>query len=418
MEKIKQTVKDAIGYILTFFRWVMTAAVTGCVGGAVGALFHKSVERVTELRAEHSYFIYLLPAAGVLIVFIYRILGLEDGIGTNDILKAVRKKEKGVPPMLAPAIFISTVLTHLCGGSAGREGAALQLGGSIASAIGKVFKVSEKEFPLVLMCGMAAVFSALFLTPLTAAIFAMEVISVGVIHYSALVPSLCAALIGYKISLMCNAVPLSYSICVPEVHLKSCVAVALLAALCAVLSIVFCIVMHGSGHLAARYIKNPYLRAVCGGAAVVGLTLLCGSFDYNGAGMNVAAEALAGKARPEAFILKIVFTALTIGFGFKGGEIVPTFFIGATFGCIVGPLLGLDASFSAAIGLTALFCGVVNCPIASVFLALELFGADGILLFATACAVSYLLSGYYGLYSGQKIVYSKLKAEYIDIYAK
>ena len=155
-----------------------------------------------------------------------------------------------------------------------------------------------------------------------------------------------------------------------------------------------------------------------GGILIIGLTFLSGCRDYNGAGMNIVSDAVAGHAKPEAFLLKMLFTAITIEVGFKGGEIVPTFFIGSVFGCVIGPLIGLDAGFSAAIGLTALFCGVVNCPVASIFLALELFGAKGILLFAIACAVSYLLSGYYGLYSGQKIVYSKLKAEYIDIYAK
>lgn len=418
MEGIKKTVKYAAVYLFYCLKWLLAAIVTGAAGGVIGALFHLSVDKATEFRAVHSWLIYLLPVAGLLIVVIYKAFKLEEGIGTNDILTAVRKKEKGVPPLLAPAIFVSTALTHLCGGSAGREGAALQLGGSIASVVGKLFKVGEKEFPLVLMCGMSAVFSALFLTPLTAAFFAMEVISVGVIYYSALVPSLCSALIGYKISLLFGAAPLNYSVIAPHMNFENCLTVGLLAAVCAVLSIFFCIVMHGTGQLMGKYIKNSYLRIAVGGIAIICLTLLCGSYDYNGAGMQIVTEAMSGHAKPEAFILKIIFTAVTIGAGFKGGEIVPTFFIGAVFGCVAGPVFGLDAGFSAAIGLTSLFCGVVNCPAASIFLALELFGSDGILFFAIACAVSYLLSGYHGLYSGQKIVYSKLKAEYIDIYAK
>lgn len=418
MESLIKILKYAVNYMLTFVKWVIISALTGAVGGIIGALFHLSVDKATELRGGNPWLIYLLPAAGVVIVLIYKLLGLEEGIGTNDILTAVRKKEKGVPPLLAPAIFASTALTHLCGGSAGREGAALQLGGSIASVAGKIFKVEEKEFPLVLMCGMAAVFSALFLTPLTAAFFAMEVISVGIIYYSALVPCLCASLTAYKISLMFGAMPLEYSISVPQIGIENCFTVGVLAAVCAVLSIIFCIVMHGTGQFFGRYIKNSYLRIAVGGILIIALTLVCGTYDYNGAGMNIVAEAIKGHALPEAFILKILFTAITIGAGFKGGEIVPTFFIGSVFGCIMGPLLGLDAGFSAAVGLVALFCGVVNCPAASIFLSIELFGADGILFFAVACAVSYLLSGYHGLYSGQKIVYSKLKAEYIDIYAK
>lgn len=418
METLTEITKYAADYFMSFLRWVAISAITGIVGGIVGALFHISVEKATALREANSWLIYLLPIAGLAIVGIYHLFGLEEKIGTNDILNAVRKKKKGVPILLAPAIFIGTVITHMFGGSAGREGAALQLGGSIASYIGKLFRVDEKDFPLVLMCGMAAVFSALFTTPLTAALFAMEVISVGIIYYSALVPCLCASLIAYKIALIFGATPLVYNISVPQVHLVSCLQVGAVAALCAVLSVVFCVVMHETGRISGMYIKNSFLRIFIGGAVVVALTLLVGSHDYNGAGMNIVESAIGGSARPEAFALKIIFTAVTIGTGFRGGEIVPTFFIGAVFGCTIASLLGLDPGMGAAVGLVALFCGVVNCPIASIFLSLELFGADGILFFAIACAVSYLLSGYHGLYSGQKIVYSKLRAEYIDIYAK
>lgn len=418
MEGFKNTLRYIAGYFMAFIRWVLISGLTGIIGGVVGALFHISVEKATALRAENEWMIYLLPVAGLLIVLLYRCFKLEERIGTNDILNAVRKKQKGVPVLLAPAIFISTALTHMFGGSAGREGAALQLGGSIASLVGRVFKVGDKDFPLVLMCGMAAVFSALFTTPLTAAFFAMEVISVGIIYYSALVPCLCASLIAYKISLMFGAVPLIYNISIPAVSLESCVAAAVLAALCAVLSVVFCVVMHGTAQFMGLYIKNSYVRIFIGGTAVILLTTICGTYDYNGAGMQIISNAMAGHARPEAFLLKMIFTAVTIGAGFRGGEIVPTFFIGSVFGCTVGTLLGIVPGFGAAIGLIALFCGVVNCPVASIFLSLELFGAEGILFFAIVCAVSYLLSGYHGLYSGQKIVYSKLRAEYIDIYAK
>lgn len=168
-----------------------------------------------------------------------------------------------------------------------------------------------------------------------------------------------------------------------------------------------------------KFFKNQYLRIIAGGAAIILLTLLVGTRDYNGIGISVIDGAiLDGAARPEAFLLKIVFTAVTIGAGFKGGEIVPTLFIGSTFGCVAGSLLGLDSGFAAAVGLVALFCGVVNCPIASFILSIELFGAQGMVLFAVACAVSYMLSGYYGLYSSQKIMYSKLKAEFININTK
>ncbi len=266
---------------------------------------------------------------------------------------------------------------------------------------------------------MSGVFSALFGTPLTAVLFAMEVISIGIIYYSSLVPCLISSLFAYGISVHFGMEPVHFILGItPELSLKTIALTSVLAAFCAVLSIVFCVSMHKTEHFMKHKISSDYYRGMVGGIIIVLLTLLVGTRDYNGAGMDIIENAINGIARPEAFILKIIFTAITIGAGFKGGEIVPTFFIGSTFGCFIGGLLGLNPGFSAAVGLVALFCGVVNAPIASIVLSIELFGADGIILFAIACSISYMLSGYYGLYSSQKIVYSKLKAEFININAK
>jgi H+/Cl- antiporter ClcA len=176
--------------------------------------------------------------------------------------------------------------------------------------------------------------------------------------------------------------------------------------------------MKESGKLFKRLFKNEYIRIMAGGILIIILTLICGTKDYNGAGMDVIERAISGQAVAYAFILKIIFTAITIETGYKGGEIVPTFFIGATFGCVAGGMLGLDMGFSAAVGMAAMFCGVVNCPVASIMLSIEVFGSGGIGFFALACAISYMLSGYFGLYSTQKIVFSKLKTEVININAK
>ena len=195
--------------------------------------------------------------------------------------------------------------------------------------------------------------------------------------------------------------------------------VALLGLAAALMSVILCETMHRSERALKRLVPNGVLRAVLGGCAVIALTYIAGTTDYNGAGGEVIAAAIErGEARPWDFALKLVFTAVTLSSGFKGGEMVPTFFIGATLGCALGPLLGIPAGFAAATGLAALFCGAVNCPVASVILAIELFGSGGAVYFAVAIAVAYMLSGYSGLYRSQKIIYSKLKAEYIDIHAK
>jgi len=272
---------------------------------------------------------------------------------------------------------------------------------------------------IIVMSGMSAVFAALFGTPLTAAFFALEVISVGVMHYAGLVPCILSAVVASQTALLFGISPVHFTgIAFPALSPEVLLQVILLGVLCAMVSILFCATLKKCESCLERWLPNQYLRALAGGAVIVLLTLLVRTYAYNGAGMEVITRALQGEARPEDFILKILFTAITISAGFKGGEIVPAFFVGSTFGCVVGSFLGLDAGFGAALGFVALFCGVVNCPIASVMLALEVFGAEGILLFATVCGVSYMMSGYFGLYKSQKIVYSKLNEEYLDIHTK
>ena len=262
---------------------------------------------------------------------------------------------------------------------------------------------------------MSACFSALFGTPVTAAIFSMEVISVGIMYYAAMVPCLIAAFTGFGISRLLGSAPAHYTLLnIPDFTVLNVGRSILLVLLCAVVSVLFCFVLDLARQLYRAYLKNLYIRVAVGGALVVALTFLVGVRDYNGTGMSVISAAIAGTARPEAFLLKIILTAITLGAGFKGGEIVPAFFTGAVFGNVVGGLLGLGPSFGAGIGLIAVFCGVTNCPITSLILSLELFGADGFYFFALASAASFMLSGYHGLYRAQKIVYSKIRTEWID----
>ena len=249
---------------------------------------------------------------------------------------------------------------------------------------------------------------------------ALAVTSVGVIYSSAFVPCLIASLIALQIASLAGIPPEGFEIPIMvPLHGAGVLRVAGLALLCTVVSIVFCLTMHGTEHFLRKKIPNDFVRVVFGGCVIVGLTLLLGTGDFNGAGMGVIERAIEeGSVRPDAFFWKLVFTAITLGTGYKGGEVVPCFFVGATFGCAVGPLLGLPAGFAAAIGLVCVFCGAVNCPLASILLAVELFDSADIVYFALACGLAYMLSGYFGLYSSQKIMYSKLKAEFINIHAR
>ena len=416
-EKITAKLRAAVRFLRVFAKWLVIASVTGAVGGLIGAAFHLSVDGVNALRESFPKLLWLLPVIGVVIAFIYRFTHLESE-GTNAVIDSIHLGER-IPLGLVPVIFASTVLTHLGGGSAGREGAALQIGGGLGWSTGRLFRLDEKDMRLATLCGMSALFSALFGTPLTATIFALEVISVGVVYYSGLVPCLTAALAAFGVTRLFDIAPTRFAVEAPALSPDILWRVAVLGVACAVMSIVFCETMHRSERLISRTVKNPYLRAAAGGLVIIALTYICGSTDYNGAGTAVISRAIAdGQAEPAAFLLKLVFTAITLGCGFRGGEVVPTFFIGATLGCVLGPILGIPAGFAAAVGLVALFCGAVNCPVASVILSVELFGSGGTVLFAVACAISYMLSGYTGLYSSQKIMYSKLRAEFIDIHAR
>ena len=404
-------------YAKTFIKWLICSAIIGITCGAVGTAFHYSVEYVTQFRSGHSWIIFLLPAAGLLIVFLYRAGGIKHDKGTNLVIGSIRNPEYNVPFRMAPLIFITTVITHLFGGSAGREGAALQIGGSLGASIGKLIKMDDNDKHIMTLCGMSAGFAALFGTPVTAALFSVEVISIGILYYSALVPCILSATISYAITEKFHITPTYFILNqVPEMSLATGIRVIILSVAAAVLSILFCMSMQVIGKTFKKYLKNQYLRILVGGVLLVLLTLAVRCNDYNGAGMNIIEQAIHGTAKPEAFILKLLFTCITIGCGFRGGEIVPSFFIGATFGCTLGGWIGLDPGFGAAMGLVCLFCGVVNCPLASLVLSIELFGASGILLFAIGCSVSYMLSGYYSLYSEQKIIYSKLRPHYVNLY--
>lgn len=418
MEMVRQMIKSTLNYIKTLVKWSIVAIVVGIVCGLVGSAFHLSVDYVTHLREEYRWIILLLPLGGVAIVAIYKLCRFEVNMGTNRVIESVRSDKK-VPTRMAPLIFASTVITHLFGGSAGREGAALQLGGSIGYRFGKIFRLGEKDMHLVVLLGMSAVFAALFGTPLTATVFVLEVISVGVIYYAGLVPCIISSVVAYNVSLFFGITPVRFlTVAMQPATSSVMLKTVVLAILCALVSILFCTAIKKCEHYSEKLLHNNYVRALVGGGIIVLLTVVLRTTDYNGAGMDVITNAINGQARPEAFILKIIFTAITIAAGFKGGEIVPTFFIGSTFGCVAGSLLGLNPGFGAAIGFVALFCGVVNCPLASIMLALEVFGADSILVFALACGVSFMMSGYYGLYGSQKIVYSKLEAKYINISTK
>lgn len=412
MEQIQEA--NLLGQLRVLLRWVLLGSITGVVVGVIGAMFYHGIICATDYRTEHDYIILGLPFAGLLIVFLYRLCKDYEDKGTNLVIKSIQAGEN-LPITKAPLIFISTILTHLFGGSTGRESAALQMGGSIGYNLGKLFRLKEGNVKIITMCGMSAAFSALFGTPMTAAFMAMEIENVGIMYYSALVPCVISALVASGVSEYLGVVEETFAVTVvPEFSLYNAAFTGILAILCAIVSVLFCNVLKLSGRIYKKLIKNAYLRIFVGGCIVSALTFASGTRFYNGAGINVIEMAVKGDAPYIAFLLKMVFTALTLGAGYKGGEIVPALYIGATFGCLYSQLLGFDPALCAAIGMGALFCGVTNCPISSLFICFELFGFKGMPYYLLAVALSYTFSGYSSLYSSQKIVYSKFHNKYVN----
>ena len=399
----------------TFFKWLLLSGITGICCGVIGSLFHLCMEFATEFRTGHSFMVYFLPVAGLVIVFLYSICGLKNDPGTNIIITSIRTEGK-IPVRMAPLIFISAFITHLFGGSAGREGAAIQLGGSIANQLGRWIHLDEEDRHVIVMCGMSAAFSALFGTPMAAAVFALEVVSVGVMYYTALMPCMIASLVASGFAAGMGVTPETFHVVdIPKLTIETGLKMGAIAVGCAVISIVFCMVLNGVAGAYGRWFKNPYVRVVVGSCLVIGITLLLGTSDYMGAGAELIEKAVEeGQARPLDFFWKLVLTALTMRAGFRGGEIVPSFCIGATFGCMMGNWLGLSPSICAACGMAAVFCGVTNCPITSILIAFEMFGFKGVSFYLIAVSISYAASGYYGLYKDQTIVYSKYKAKYVN----
>ena len=390
MQPKTKKLRDTVSFrTVDVLQWCVYAVVVGVICGTIAAAFGMVIDAATAARQKYDWLVWLMPVAGLAIVGMYHLSGITKPLGTNRVLLAV-KEEEGVAIRMAPLIYISSMLTHLTGGSSGREGAALQIGGSVANFIGRQFKLSHLDLRTITMCGMAAGFSGLFGTPLAAGIFAMEIAD-GTLHYAVLLPCMLSSIVARVTAEKFGIQAAAFTVTgYPDLTLHSVLAVLVFGVMCALLSILFVEVLHCIDWTYAQYLKNPYLRIAVAGLIVAAGTTLLGTRDYNGAGTEVIVRALAGEARPEAFLLKILFTALTLEAGFKGGEIVPTFFIGATFGCTFAPLIGLDPSM---------------------LLSFELFGGQGLVLFALCCSMSYMLSGHFSLYTAQRLEQDKFHLE-------
>ncbi len=380
----------------------------GTIVGVTASIFARGIELATSLREAHPWVIFFMPVGAAVIIFFYQKFDRSEG--TDTVLLAVTRSES-IPGTMAPLIFSSTILSHFLGASVGREGAALQIGGCLGDELGKRLRFHESARRIMVLAGMSAAFSALFGTPLAATVVAMEISHVGLIQYDALVPCVIAALPAYYISGMLGVSKHPWALSsVAPFTLPLAVSTLVFSFLCAMLSILFVVALGRIPALAKKIPAKPIPRGAIMALVLLAMTLLSGGQFYNGAGGHVITECLQGEKVPVyAFLVKILFTAVSVAAGFKGGEIVPSLFVGASFGSIVGPLLGLPGGLAAAIGMGCLFCCVTNCPLGSLLICFEMFGFEGWPYYLLGIAFAYQLSGNYGLYHHQKIRYGKLR---------
>jgi len=421
------------GILKYTIRWTILILPVAIAVGSVVALFLWLLSTAIHFRFAHTWLLFLLPAAGVVIHFIYQWMGKSSEKGNNLIIDEIHQPGGGVPKRMAPIILITTVITHLFGGSAGREGTAVQIGGSIAGMFGKWFKLTGNDMRMMLTAGVAAGFGAVFGTPLTGAIFAIEVLTIGRIKYDALLPALIASIIGditvaawgihhtaYHIDVMPN-VPYFLSAYLP-VDLLLFVKVIVASAAFGLASYLFALMVHEIKALFLKIFSIKWLIPFFGGLIIIALTYIIGKPDYLSLGVDaqypgaitIPSAFHLGGADTWSWLWKTIYTTLTLGTGFKGGEVTPLFYIGATLGNTLSGLLNAPVSLFAALGFIAVFAGATNTPLACTFMGIELFGGEHALLFAIACFTAYFFSGNSGIYTSQRIAVPKIFGGYFS----
>ncbi len=414
-------------------KWILFTIPVALVIGSLVALFLWLLKSAIFFRFSHTYLLFILPLAGVAIHFMYKLWGKSSEKGNNLIMEEIHQPGGGVPARMGPLVLITTVMTHLFGGSAGREGTAVQIGGSIAQLFALWFKMNERDVKTLLLAGIAAGFGAVFGTPLTGAIFAIEVIALGRLQYDAIIPCLVASLVGdltveawnvhhtlYHIDWVANGEYFLSDYLKWDILLMAKIVGASVAF--GLASYLFAELVHSIKNLFNGIFKIKWMIPFFGGVTIILLYFLVGKPDYLSLGVDaeypgaitISSAFAQGGADAFSWLWKIIFTTVTLATGFKGGEVTPLFYIGATLGNAIAQLMNAPVSLFAALGFIAVFAGATNTPLACTFMGVELFGGEYVLFFALACFIAYFFSGHSGIYTSQRIAVPKIFDSYFS----
>ena len=403
MNLLYNNFKESIIILKNFIKWFLLSVLSGIIVGIVISFFLKSLQLATSIRKANPIIIALLPFGGALVSYLYLKYGKDSSKGNNLIIERINKGEADIPFRMAPLVFFGTFVTHLFGGSAGREGTGVQIGASITSKLSKLLKLNKKDTTMIIISGVSSGFGVVFGTPIAGTIFGLEVSTIGKMRYEAIIPCLISSYIGNFIARLLKVQHTHYPM---EVVSSSDYTIFYKVILCSILfgivSKLFSELTHYLKQYFTQLIPKPYIKSFVGGCIVILIALVLQTQMYLGLSLDLLKHSFENSVVGYTFIFKLILTSITLSTGFQGGEVTPLFVIGATLGSFLAPIINLPISFLAGLGMIAVFCGGTKTPLASFAMGLELFGGGNIKYIFITCVISYVFAGKSGIYSSQE----------------